>query len=309
MPKITIIILHYKLISDTVRLLDSIFKFHEKLNGSIEIILVNNSPDQEKEIKKWLNKFLYRESVIYLRMPFNVGFSRGINYAIEKSTGKYILLQNNDSYFVDDSIWLLLNFLENNSSYKAVGGKIVNKSDGTITPVGAKVATPFTECFLAFKLHKILGFFFKKTDDFLYSTIDRSSDSFDAQSLCNAFILIEKEALVEIGGLLDSFLYFTEHAMGQEFLLRGYKTRYLHGAKCYHDWGKSTKLLQNVKVNAIYLYDRFIYLKTYFSLYSAAISSFCCFMTSPLAIMHPFKTIHFLNETVKVKKLLRSNEV
>jgi len=104
-PKVTIIVLNWNGIKDTVKCLDSLKKIHY---SNFEIIVVDNASNgNDVEILKEK----YKDEIILIENKENLGFAignnNGMKYALEKGTD-YVLLLNNDTVvdplFLDELI-------------------------------------------------------------------------------------------------------------------------------------------------------------------------------------------------------------
>ncbi len=87
-----------------------------------EIIVVdNNSADGSIE---WLKKNY--PDVAIIQNKDNKGFSRANNQGIRKAKGKYLLLLNNDTEFLNDALTPAVRFMEDNPSIGICGLKLLN---------------------------------------------------------------------------------------------------------------------------------------------------------------------------------------
>jgi len=106
-------LINYKNTPLTIRCIESL-----KESGINDIIVIDNSADAEEQnkievaVQKLENEV---DAIRLIVLSENVGFSKGINIAIEKlsvTEPQYILLINNDAYFSGISIDLLINEME-----------------------------------------------------------------------------------------------------------------------------------------------------------------------------------------------------
>ena len=127
---ISIIIVSYNVKEYIVSCIQSIYK-HSKSNYSFEIVVVdNNSKDETIES---LNKNFPNISLI--KNNFNAGFSAGVNSGVAICKGKYILVLNPDTMFVEDTISMLINATKNQKRLGAIGPALINEN-------GNKMYTP-----------------------------------------------------------------------------------------------------------------------------------------------------------------------
>lgn len=95
-----------------------------------EIVLVdNNSRD---ETGKLLDRL---RGAKVIRNPDNRGFPVAVNQAAAAASGKYLLLLNNDTEVLGDSLGTAMRFLDANPDVGAVGGRII-LLDGTLQEAG-----------------------------------------------------------------------------------------------------------------------------------------------------------------------------
>lgn len=104
---------------------------------NLEIIIVdNNSTDKTEELVK---RYCLSDSRIkYFRIVENLGITKTRNYAISKSTGKYIaVLDSDDFWLTEDKIEKQVSFLEKNPEYAIVGSQsiVVNESNHQIDEI------------------------------------------------------------------------------------------------------------------------------------------------------------------------------
>jgi GT2 family glycosyltransferase len=89
-------------------------------NVSFEIILVDNA-STEVDAKVFAEKF---PTITLVRSLQNIGFAKGNNLGIEKAKGKFVLLLNSDTIFLNNVVNILRDFLQGHPSVAAVGGRL-----------------------------------------------------------------------------------------------------------------------------------------------------------------------------------------
>ncbi|MCG6535034.1 MAG: glycosyltransferase family 2 protein [Syntrophales bacterium LBB04] len=118
-PKIYVVILHWKNILCLAECLASLDKV---TYDNIEVIIVNNGPDDLSDINKHL-----KLKVQTLKSPSNVGFARGNNLGIKealKNRADYVLLLNDDTVVFPDFLSILVGAGESNPDAGMLGPKI-----------------------------------------------------------------------------------------------------------------------------------------------------------------------------------------
>jgi GT2 family glycosyltransferase len=92
-----------------------------------EIIVVDNA-----SFDRYPEKFVSLSPMVrVLRNEENLGFSAANNQAIRASSGRYVLILNDDAILLPASLQLMLNRLESDSQVGAVGPQLLN-ADGTL---------------------------------------------------------------------------------------------------------------------------------------------------------------------------------
>lgn len=117
---ISIIIVNYNTLQMTQECIDSIF---EKTEGvEFEVVLVDNaSTDGSKD------HFEHDGRIKYIYSEDNLGFGRANNLGAQSALGKYLLLLNSDTLFVENILKVFFEFMENHQTYAACGCNLVDK--------------------------------------------------------------------------------------------------------------------------------------------------------------------------------------
>lgn len=131
MKLVSIIIVNYNLTEHIRNLLHSIEKFVTSIDYEV-IVVDNNSPD--RSIEKLTSEF---PQFKFEFLKTNYGFGHGNNYGASKTTGKYLLLLNPDTYLVDNLPLNLFNFAEAHTDFGVIGPQM-NFPDGSFQVSYAK---------------------------------------------------------------------------------------------------------------------------------------------------------------------------
>ncbi|MBI4844950.1 MAG: glycosyltransferase [Candidatus Omnitrophica bacterium] len=117
---VSIIIVNWNTKELLQKCLESIYKGAS--DTSFEVIVVDNA-SSDGSVEFFKKKF---PRVIIIENKSNQGFAKANNLAIRRCKGKYLLFLNPDTVVFNDSIKLLVNFLEENPNFDIVGPKIIN---------------------------------------------------------------------------------------------------------------------------------------------------------------------------------------
>ncbi len=302
MIKISALILHYKRVDLTIRCLESIIA-NTSNDLDYEILVISSSPEQNEELSNKLQE--YGDKVRLIKLPQNLGYS-GFNIGAQNASGKYVAMFNNDSYIRDDVMSKAVKYLESNLEYKAVGGNIIDDQSGELYKGVYKIPRLIDEIILfSFfnRLFKIIKWSPRSYSNFLYANKNLASDDFDVESVCNAFLIINKEAFLKVGGLMqESYLYYTEHDFAQKFRSNNFKIRFLHDLRLVHAWSTTTSgSFSNSRRQTILLIDRFNYFKKHHGIISSIIV--CLFTT----ILHPRSLIQIPGVLINLSSVLQEH--
>src|SRR5579859_6527191 len=116
---VSVIIVNYNTFALTCACVQSIIDNTKDLH--YEIILVDNK-STEINPDEFVKKF---RAIILIKSETNVGFAKGNNLGINRSSGKYILLLNSDTVLLNNAISCAMNFLEREPRVGVVSAKLV----------------------------------------------------------------------------------------------------------------------------------------------------------------------------------------
>lgn len=227
---ISVIVLTYNSERHIGKCLQSI---NREKDGIKEIIVVDNcSQDKTVEIIK------KNRGVMLILNKINVGFARGINKAIEKTTGDRILILNPDTVVPPGSIGRLLDCL-NSMGADIAGGKLLKK-DGDVHNSFVRKPDLLTGLFDFTNLRKITPFdFIHKHHYYLYKKPPTMGIDVDAVS--GAYMLVSKKVFENIGLFDEKFFMYLEDV---DFCIRakqqGLKVIHCPKSIIFHEGGASS---------------------------------------------------------------------
>ncbi len=103
MPDISILIITYNRPDDLLPLLQDIHRFHEKETLLKEVIIINNNSSVSYAEVEHFIRTAPDVNWVYHNSPENLGVSRGRNKAIELSTGRLLMLLDDDLLIPDQA--------------------------------------------------------------------------------------------------------------------------------------------------------------------------------------------------------------
>jgi hypothetical protein len=224
-PKVSIIIINWNGVVDTLECLESLTKL--RYNNYEVIVVDNNSSGNDVEvIKREYGNFIKRIIINNNNLGFSGGNNIGINYAVKNNTD-FILLLNNDT------------IVEENFLYELIETAISVPNAGLVGPL-IGYYTDKEKIWSAYGfISKIRSSGFSKK---INSKIDSVNDSKQCKFLSGCCLLIRKE-LIDKVGLLDEnyFLYLEDTDLCWRASVAGYKIIFTAKSKIYHKVNISTK--------------------------------------------------------------------
>jgi len=241
---VTIAIVSYNTKMLLKRCLDSIVKHTKDI--SYEIIVVDNrSTDGSLEMLKQRGKEI---KVIANRQ--NNYFAKANNQAFKKTKSRYFLILNPDTYFTDNSVKSLVDYMDTHPEVGIAEG-VEYYENGDILTTGSLAASPLIDFFELSVIGKRLapeG----KIKAFRYDHISRKR-TFEIESACGAFMIIRTELYRKLHGFDENLLlYYTDNDLCVRTLKEGYKIMHYAGASVVHAVSSSTNKIGWKKLDIYY---------------------------------------------------------
>ena len=230
MVLLSIITINYNGYKDTCDLIDSI-----PFNDNMEVIVVDNA-SKEDEASIISNQY---PQVRIIRSKKNLGFAGGNNLGIKEAKGDYILLINNDTFFKDFNIDLLIKRLESSDKIGIVCPKL--RFAWGNNPIQFAGYTPLSSITLR---NKAIGF--GEDDRGQYDTAHPTPYAHGAA------MLIKRETIEKVGLMPECFfLYYEEIDWSMTFTRAGYEIWYDPCCTVFHKESQTTG--QNSPLRTYYI--------------------------------------------------------
>ena len=233
-PDISIVIVNYNVKEYLVNLLTSIRQSKGELITEV-FVVDNHSTDGSVE---YLSPRF--PEVQFISNKKNLGFGRANNQAIEKASGKYILLLNPDTLISEDTLSVMYQHMESHPQTGAAGCKLLNP-DGSFAPESRRsVPTPTSA------LWKVLGFtrLFPKNKHFAdyYMGWKDENEAGPVPVLSGAFMFYRASVLKELQGFDERFFMYGEDIdLSYRTTQAGHVIDYVPHTSIIHYKGESTK--------------------------------------------------------------------
>ena len=134
MIEVSIIIINYNTLDLTIECINSIYNNTDGI--TFEIIVVDN---QSRICPLDTIKNIFKE-VIVVKSSVNLGFGKANNLGSENAKGKYLFFLNSDTILINNAIYILYKFIENNQ-------------DKRIAAVGANLYTKYNEANYSYSMY------------------------------------------------------------------------------------------------------------------------------------------------------------
>ena len=198
----------------------------------LQTIVVDNASrdDSLQALQAW------SEHIDIVRSPSNCGFGRANNLALERATGRYLLLLNTDAFVAPDTLGKTIDYMEAHPSCGVLGVRLVGR-DGVLQP-SCRYFPTVANVFLA---QSGLARWFpwsRPVDDM---TWDHASTR-DCDWVPGCYYLIRREVVQKVG-LFDPryFLYYEEVDHCRAVKAAGWAVTYFHDTTVVHIGGESAK--------------------------------------------------------------------
>ncbi len=255
---VSISIVSYNTKEDLKKCLHSIYKYTKGIKFEV-IVVDNGSIDKTYEMVR--QEF---PQVIIHRNKNNQYFTKPNNDNFKISRGVYFLILNADTYFTNNSIKKMVDYLKNHQDVGAVEGLEIYE-DGRLVPNGSLFSSPV---FDFYELSFIGKKFRNKNALRKYRLASKKRDTtFEVDVGCDAFFMVKAHIFRKIGGYDEKLLlYYTENDICLRIKTLGYKIVHLGNASVIHKVSVSANRLKWKKLDLYYKDLKTYYIKHGFTL-------------------------------------------
>lgn len=255
--QVSVIIVNYNVRAFLENSLNSVMKALAGIDG--EIIVVDNASD-DGSIEMVRQKFPQVKLIVN---DNNVGFAAANNAGIRIAKGDYLLLLNPDTILQENTITIMLNFLESNKDVGLAGCKILNP-DGTLQLACRRsFPTPwvaFTKIIGLSALFPKIPLFGKYNLEYL-----APDKSYEVDAVSGSFMFLQRKVAEEVGGLDEQFFMYGEDLdWCYRIKKAGWKIFYVHKTQVIHYKGESVRRSNIDEVKLFYEAMR-LFVKKHFS--------------------------------------------
>ena len=229
--KLSVIIVSWNVREELTGCLESLMESQPK--DDFELIVVDNaSTDGTAEA--------IRESFANCRIianSNNCGFATANNQGIKESQGEYVLLLNPDTIIPQESLNILIKFMDENKDVGICGPRLLNEDNST-QPSARRFPT-FRAALHRHTIFRSIGLFRKQYKRWLMKDFNHNEQT-DVDQLMGACLLIRRSVLDEVG-MLDEvfFMYYEEVDLCFRIKRKGYRVVFVPEASIIHLGGRS----------------------------------------------------------------------
>lgn len=202
----------------------------------LEVIVVDNG-SRDDSVKMVRGE--YPEALLITNRD-NLGFTKANNQGIERSSGRYVLLLNNDTRVVAGAFSEAVDYLDRHPDIGAAGLKLLNE-DGSLQ-LSCRRFPSFSQAL--FNRYSLLTRLFPEnrfSREYLMTDI-RHDEIQDVDWVSGACLVVRRSVVEEIGMLDERFFMYSEDV---DYCLRvwqaGWRVTYLPPAQVYHLIGQTSR--------------------------------------------------------------------
>jgi GT2 family glycosyltransferase len=199
---VSILILNYNTRELTINALRSVYQSVTACR--FEVILVDNASidDSISHIQKEFPQ------VKLILNQENVGFAIANNQAMRLAQGRYVLLLNSDTLIQQDTLDMMLQFMDEHPEVGAAGCKLVLQ-DGTLDKACKRgFPTPSASFYYAFGISKLFPSI-PRFNQYQLGYKD-PDDAYPVDCLVGAFMFVRRTAIEQVGMLDEDFFMYGE---------------------------------------------------------------------------------------------------
>lgn len=201
-------------------------------------VIDNNSADESAEMVRE-----YFPQAHIIANKDNRGFAKANNQAIEKATGRYVLLLNPDMRVHDTTLQDMVLWMDSNPQAAVAGCHLVDEAGGTVPHV-RRFPRLFDQSILITKLSHV---FPSLLNGYMMTDFDYSRESL-VDSIRGSFFMIRKNVIEKIGGLDERyFIWFEEVDYCKMVYKAGLEVWYTPDITCIDFIGKSFSQVMGFK--------------------------------------------------------------
>ncbi len=232
--QLSVIIVNYNVKYFLEQCLSSVHKAIEQLQAEVWVVDNASSDNSVRYLKL---KFPW---VKFIENFKNVGFAKANNQALYQCSGRYILFLNPDTLIPEDALIKCIAFMEANKQAGALGIRMID-GKGVFLPESKR---SFPSPLVSFYKLTGLSRLFPSSKNFSRYSLGYLNEykNHQVDVLSGAFLLAQKEVLIELKGFDEAFFMYGEDIdLSYRIQKMGYKNFYFSESTIIHFKGESTR--------------------------------------------------------------------
>lgn len=199
---LSIVIVNYNTCRLTIDCLRSVYA--SKTEYTYEVIVVDNH-SRDNSVETIRREF---PQVTLIENEQNTGFSHANNQAIQISSGRYVLLLNSDTVIQQDTLDIMLSFMDSRPDVGASGCKVI-LPDGSLDKACKRgFPTPSASFYYAFGLSKRFPDN-PKFNQYQLTYLD-PDEEYPIDCLVGAFMMVRRQTIEQVGLLDEDYFMYAE---------------------------------------------------------------------------------------------------
>lgn len=230
-PDVSIIIVNYRSAELVKNCLQSVYD--NTVGVSFEVIVVNNSPEDETEglLAKSFPLCRYIASS-------NDGFGAANNVGAKSAHGKYLFFLNPDTLLLSNAVLAFYDFMEKNPTCGCCGGALLNLDRSPQVSFGR--FQTMSSLIFEFMFRKIFPGIYRKKFA-MDGYVESQTEAFEVNYVTGADLFMSSALFSKVGRFdSDFFLYFEETDLCHRLKQAGYHNFILPGVQIVHLCGQTT---------------------------------------------------------------------
>jgi GT2 family glycosyltransferase len=273
-----IVILNYKGYQDTINCIESFFKFHD--NKQYVVVIVDNASNNDS-LAKISTHFCLQKNIIVekyiegntisptvdillVQNDFNYGYAHGNNVGLKLVYGlgsKYLMVLNNDTLFIEESLLKLQKIVEQDSAVLCAGPMLLKADKISIDYNCAKRRPTYIDIFRLSYFGRWLKTIAWENEYYYSKKEINLKQSMVVDIISGSCMFFNAKKFNELGFFDENtFLYYEEAIVAEKARKKGYKMILEPNAKVIHLGAQTTKnqstslFTLNCEYNSLKLY-------------------------------------------------------
>jgi N-acetylglucosaminyl-diphospho-decaprenol L-rhamnosyltransferase len=257
------------------RCLQSVYQFSHGFTFEVIVVACEFSAEKLQTLREEFPSVCVIES-------YGVrGFSENQNLALRQAKGEYCLILNDDTYFDDNSIRILLNTFRIQFDAALVSPVILNP-DGSVQLFGRPRYNIWYFVFEQVKLHRVLEQMYRKAISvrYLHTSI---VPTYEVSGSC---FMVKTSVLRDLG-YFDEYYFFTPEdvALSTKARLNGFRVYVNKSSHVYH-FGSTTAAPRRREIIPVCMQGLYHYYETNYGLFASCLARLTSAITSILKIAY-----------------------